>query len=238
MGGFTKTIAPALQGIGGAMKGFAAFQGIGQAESASIGQAGIQRIQALQAQQAADFSNNEAMMQHEIAGSNVALQMSFAEHLLDAGKTDVAEIDRQSTRNLRMIREGESQELSLARSSAAARGVAMSGSSLQNMENIQTEAERQISDAQYEGSVTATKALMASQLNATSARGAAAQEGMRGIMAEFQAKSNAIAQRANSLVLMDTARYTEEAGKQKATYMKMGSFVSLLGNAGDFASKF
>lgn len=238
MGGIMESMPQITQGIGVAAKGFAAFQSAGAVESASVGQAGIQRIQALQAQQAADFSDADAVIQAMIAENNVALQMAYAEHLLKAGEVDVAEIDRQSARNLRLIQEGGTTALSQARASAAARGVAMSGSSLQNLENIQTEIERQITDAQYEGSITATKALMQSQFNATAAKSAAYQEQMRGIMAETQAKSQAISQRANSQVLMDVARYTEEAGESRANSMRMGSFVSLLGNVGEFASKF
>jgi len=238
MGGFASIMPTALESVGSAMKGYASFKSTEAIESASVGQAGIQRIQALQAQQAADFSDADAAMQAMIAENNVALQMAYAEHLLDAGEVDVAEIERQTARNLRMVREGGTSALAQSRASSAARGVAMSGSSLQNLENIQAEIERQIADAQYEGSTTTTKALMSSQMNATAAKSAAYQEQMRGIMAETAAKSNAISQRANSQVMMEVARYTEEAGESRVNAIKMGSFVSLLGNAGDFASKF
>lgn len=242
MGGITSTLtamAPAIEGIGLGVKGYSALSAANAIESAGASQAQITQIQALQASMAADLSNTDAAMQHMLAEHNVAMDLAYAEHLLSAGEVDVAEIERQVARNVRMIQEQGGQVASQSAARAVALGVGLGSKSvMQNLENINSEIEREVVDAKFEGSIAVTKAVMSNQMSVTGAKYAAGQEAIKGIMAETQAKSQAISQRANSQVMMDVARYQEETASDRANSMRMGSFVSLLGNVGDFASKF
>jgi len=166
----------------------------------------------------------------DITAANIAMQMEYARHLLQAGDVDIAAVNLAADRAARQVQEEAGAMIGAQTVRAAAGGVAMSGTALQQIMNTADLADRQLEDIQLARSLEISNAFLRSRSSSFSAKMTTKQLGMQSIMDTTMYRNAMLSNDAEASLALQGGKFAQRASQIQAGSTMVQASANLVGS--------